>query len=90
MDYMWSCTDAVCYQVRRVQSEDLMSWSFISECKKIIIFCVDLSCKNTFVVHFNLITKNKSCLQLHANVLNKLKYILQTWNFIINFSREDG
>ena len=27
---------------------------------------------NTFVVHFNLITKNKSCLQLHANVINKI------------------
>ena len=27
---------------------------------------------NAFVVHFNLITKNKSCLQLHANVINKI------------------
>ena len=27
---------------------------------------------NTFVVHFNVITKNNSCLPLHANVINKI------------------
>jgi len=33
---------------------------------------------NTFVVHFNLITKNKSCLQLHADVINKITDPIQS------------
>ena len=33
---------------------------------------------NTYVVHFNLITKNKSCLQLHADVINKITDPIQS------------
>jgi len=48
---------------------------------------------NTFVVH---LTKNKLCLQLHANVINEITSPIQKCPIqssdlaIVNFSREDG